>query len=128
MNNIKILFVDDDPDFRAAHIPALKNLGAAVVEAESFADAEAKRGTGSFDLAIIDLMMEKPDSGFTLAYHIKKDTPATKVILVSEVNSTPGIHFGLDTPAERAWIKADCFLDKPIRFEQLADAIEKMFA
>lgn len=126
MKNYKLLFVDDDPDFRAENRGPLEALGFTVTEAESAADAESKMAAGPFDLAIVDLMMEKPDSGFTLAYRIKKAHPEMPIIMVSAVNSEMGLHFSLETAAERAWIKADAFLNKPLRFEQLEYEIERL--
>lgn len=126
MKNYKLLFVDDDPDFRAENKPALEKLGFTVVEAESAADAEEKIAAEKFDLAIVDLMMEKADSGFTLAYKIKKAHPETPIVMVSAVNSEMGLHFSLETAAERSWIKADAFLNKPLRFEQLEYEIERL--
>lgn len=126
MENYNILLVDDDPDFRAEFRGPLEKLGWSVVEAESAADAMTKLNASPFDLAIIDLMMEKADSGFTLAYHLKKVYPTMPIIMVSAVNSEMGLHFSLETAAERDWIKADAFLNKPLRFEQLEYEIERL--
>lgn len=126
MKNYKILFIDDDPDFRAEYRPMLEAKGFSVVEAESAAEGFAKFSAEPFDLAIVDLMMEKADSGFTLAYQMKKKSADFSIILISAVNSETGLHFSLETEAERKWIKADAFLNKPLRFEQLEYEIDRL--
>ena len=80
------------------------------------------------DLAVIDVMMESPDAGFTLCHHIRKLDPAIPVILVTSVNSETGLDFTLSTDEQRSWIKADALLSKPIRFEQLQREIDRVFS
>lgn len=124
-NTKTILVVDDDPDFIAQHQMLLESAGYSVVTAESREEAEKMMDESKPDLAMIDLMMEKADDGFTLCYHIKKKHPNVPVILVTAVASETGIEFDAATEEERAWVKADAFLTKPIRFEQLCREIER---
>ena len=126
MKNYKILLVDADPIYRSEIRPLLEAEGATVTEAESRAEAEKLFAEGDFNLVLTDLMMEKGDSGFTLAYHIKEAKPETKVIIISDVNSRHGLNFSVNTDAEKMWIKADVFMNKPIRFEQLKTEIERL--
>ena len=72
-------------------------------EAEAFAQQRP-------DLAVIDVMMENPDAGFTLCHHIRKQDPSIPVILVTSVNSETGLDFTLSTDEQRSWIKADALL------------------
>ena len=44
--------------------------------------------------------------------------------MVSSVTSRSGLEFDAITDGERAWIKADAFLAKPVRFEQLQREIQ----
>ncbi len=125
-NNFNILFVDDDPDFRNEHVSALKNEGFAVVEAEGESQGRELAARQQFDLAVVDLMMEHTDSGFTLCYHLKKNTPSMPILLVSSANSEMGMEFSLDTPADRSWIKADAMLNKPLRSEQIVAEINRL--
>ena len=90
------------------------------------AEAEKALAADKYDIVITDLVMEKADSGFSLAFHIKKDAPETKVIIATDVNSRHGVKFSVDSEDERAWIKADAFLDKPYRYEQLRTVIERL--
>ena len=122
-----VLVVDDDIDFLTQLEINLKDAGFNVVTAEGQKQAEEYLTTNLPDLAIVDLMMEHPDGGFALSYHIKKKNPAIPVILVTAVTSETGLTFDASTDEERSWVKADAFLSKPIRFEQLLREIQKYF-
>lgn len=126
MSKNRILFVDDDPDFRQEFCPLLEAAGYAVTQADSAKQAEELLAGATFDLAVVDLRMERPDSGFTLAFHVKKQNPEFPIIMVSSVNGEVGLNFSLNSSAERAWIKADAFLNKPLRFEQLKYEVERL--
>lgn len=121
-----VLLVDDDSDFLFQQKLQLQNAGFDVVEAASNQQAHEILGRMRPDLAVIDLMMENADDGFTLCYHIKKQDPTIPVIMVTSVNSETGMDFDATTDEERAWIKVDAFLAKPIRFEQLKHEIDHL--
>ncbi|MBO7725130.1 MAG: response regulator [Thermoguttaceae bacterium] len=126
MKSYKILLVDGDPVYTDEISEALKADGCTVAVVENRAAAEEALAADKYDIVITDLVMEKADSGFSLAFHIKKDKPETKVILATDVNSRHGVEFSVDSEAERAWIKADAFLNKPYRYEQLRTVIERL--
>jgi len=52
--------------------------------------------------------------------------PSHAVIVVSGVESETGLEFDATTSEERSWIKADKFLAKPVRFEQLLGEIDRL--
>jgi CheY-like chemotaxis protein len=114
-----ILVVDDDPDFLFQMEAMLKKAGHTVVTAGGQKKAEEILENLRPDLAVIDLMMEHADGGFALSYHIKRKDSSIPVILVTAVVSETGIEFDASTDEERSWVKADAFLAKPVRFEQL---------
>ena len=122
----KILVADDDPDqiFQLKHY--LEKWGFEVVTAESRADAERYLESECPDLAILDLMMEEEDSGFILSYRIKKCSPEVPVIISTAVASERGITFDLNEPGGRSWIKADHYLEKGFRPEQLKLVIDNL--
>jgi len=122
----KILLVDDDIDFLAQMQTRLKALQYEVITAEGQKEAETILADTKPDLAILDLMMEQVDGGFALAYHLKQKYPDVPVILCTAVASETGIEFDAATAEERAWIKADVFLPKPVRFEQLVREMERL--
>ncbi|HDQ45663.1 MAG TPA: response regulator [bacterium] len=121
-----ILVVDDDIDFAAQVETALKGAGYAVIVAEGEKQAEALLAGMRPDLAVVDLMMEQMDGGFALAYHIKKRYPDVPVLIASAVTAETGLEFDAATEEERSWVKADAFLAKPIRPEQLVREIKRL--
>ncbi|MFP4379960.1 MAG: response regulator [Candidatus Sumerlaeia bacterium] len=114
-----ILIVDDDEDFRLQLKLQLEADGHSVFEAENPAEAEEALKDRKADLAIVDLMMDEMDAGFTLCYHLKKNYPDMPVIMATAVASEAGLGFDTATDEERSWVKADALLNKPIRPEQL---------
>lgn len=124
--NITLLLADDDPDYLFQIGFVLKNAGYNVITADSQRQAEEIIESVRPDLAILDLMMEKDDSGFILAYKIKRKYPEVPVILATAVSQETGISFGFDAEEDRSWIKADLYLEKGIRDDQLLLEIEKL--
>jgi len=121
-----VLLVDDDDDFLLQHRMHLETAGFEVTTARGREEAEALLAKRRPDLAVIDVMMESPDAGFTLCHRIRKLDPAIPIILVTSVNSETGLDFSLSGDEQRSWIKADSLLAKPIRFEQLMREIDRV--
>ena len=119
-----LLVADDDDDYRLQLVLQLQREGFRVLEADSAQAAEALLQRETIDLAIVDVVMENWDSGFTLCYHIKQKNPRTPVIMVTAVSSETGIDIDAATDEERSWVKADVLFAKPVRFEQLLNQIE----
>lgn len=125
-NNIKILIVDDDPDFLLQTKIKVESFGYATITADSQKKAEELIKEMKPDLAIFDLMMENEDSGFILSYRTKKLYPDVPIILATAVKSETGRGFGLESEEEKQWIKADKYLDKGIRADQLEREIKAL--
>ena len=123
---ITILIADDDEDFRWQQKVQLEAAGYEVIEAENEHAARELLKDTKPDLAMIDLMMDEMDAGFTLSYYIKKLDPSIPVILITGVTSETGMEFDASTPEERSWIKTDVVLTKPVRFEQLNKEIIRL--
>jgi two-component system alkaline phosphatase synthesis response regulator PhoP len=121
-----ILVADDDPDYLFQTISNLEKAGYKTVAVESQAEAESVILKFKPSLAIFDLMMESDDSGFILCYKIKRKYPDIPVILATAVSHETGISFSLDSEAEKSWIKADKYLEKGIRAEQLDQEVMKL--
>jgi CheY-like chemotaxis protein len=125
-SNFTILVADDDPDYLFQTISSLERSGYRTVAVESQAEAELYISKFKPDLAIFDLMMESDDSGFILCYKIKKMYPQVPVILATAVSHETGLSFSLDSEHERSWIRADRYLEKGIRAEQLDQEVMKL--
>lgn len=125
-NNKTILLVDDDADFLMQEEIALKASGFNILTADSKSQAEEIIAHTRPDLAIVDVMMEDTDAGFMLCYHIKKKDPTIPVIMVTSVTNETGLDFDAATDEEKSWVKADAFLAKPIRIEQLKAELKRL--
>ena len=123
---ITVLMADDDPDqlFQVGH--HLRKWGYEVVAVDSREEAERYLEGACPDLAILDLMMEEEDSGFILAYRIKRCRPEVPVIIATAVTAERGISFDLSSPGSDRWIKADHYLEKGYRMDHLKTVIENL--
>jgi CheY-like chemotaxis protein len=104
----------------------LRKAGYKTVAVESQAEAESVISRFKPSLAIFDLMMESDDSGFILCYKIKRKYPDVPVILATAVSHETGLSFSIDSDQEKSWIRADRYLEKGIRPEQLDQEIMKL--
>lgn len=122
----KILIVDDDIDFLEQMKFHIQRIGYDVDTAESQKEGEKYIESNKPDLAIIDLMMENEDSGFILSYKLKKKYPDVPVIIATAVTTETGMVFGLNKQEEKNWIKADLYLEKNLRPDQLEREIKRL--
>ncbi len=125
-SDFTILVADDDPDYLFQTISNLEKAGYKTIAAESQAEAETIISRFKPSLAIFDLMMENDDSGFILCYKIKRKYPDVPVILATAVAHETGISFSLDSESDRMWIRADRYLEKGIRSDQLDQEIMRL--
>jgi DNA-binding response OmpR family regulator len=121
-----VLIADDDMDYLFQMRMHIEGFGFQVITAESQREAEKIMEDTKPDLAIFDLMMENDDSGFILCYKMKRKYPDVPIILATAVASETGMSFGVDTQNEQQWIKADLYLEKGIRKDQLHKEINKL--
>jgi CheY-like chemotaxis protein len=121
-----ILVVDDDEDFLFQQKVQLEAAGYKVLTAGGSAEAKETLRANKPDMAVIDLMMEEMDAGFTLCREIKSKYPDCPVVICTGVTSETGMEFDAATDEERAWVKADALLDKPVRFEQLKRELDRL--
>jgi two-component system, OmpR family, response regulator len=121
-----ILVADDDSDYLFQLSFHLQKAGYSVITADSQKEAEKIIQREKPDLAILDLMMENEDSGFILSHKLKKKYPDVPIIIATAVSSETGITFGLKSEEDKHWIKADLYLEKGIRPEQLLNEIKKL--
>jgi len=126
MSKKTILIVDDDMDYLFQMKKKVENLGFDVVTAEGQYEAENLIQSFKPDLCILDLMMENDDSGFILSYKIKRKYPEVPIIIATAVTAETGISFDVRSEEDRLWIKADLYMDKGIRSDQLQREINNL--
>ncbi len=122
---IKILVVEDDPDMMEQMKLYLESEGYEVVAAATQKEAEPLIRPGAFRAAVLDLMMENPDSGFVLSHKIKKMDAKIPVVIVTSVTKETGFYFD-KAHDPKAWIKADAIIHKELRFEQLKAELKRL--
>ena len=121
-----VLIVDDDMDYLFQMKLKIEQFGYETITADSQKEAEMIIESVKPDLAILDLMMESDDSGFILAYRIKRKYPEVPIIIATAVTAETGMSFDINSDDSQQWIKADLFLDKGIRTDQLQREINKL--
>ncbi len=124
--NKLILIADDDADYLYQIEMMVKSFGFRVKTAEGQAEAEKILETTKPDLAIFDLMMEQEDSGFILSYKARRKYPDMPIIIASAATAETGYSFDLYDEGNKNWIKADLYLEKGIRPDQLHREINKL--
>jgi two-component system, OmpR family, response regulator len=125
-NKKTILVVDDDIDYLFQTRLNIEQFGFSVITAESQKEGELLIEKIKPDLAILDLMMENEDSGFVLAFKLKKKYPDVPIIIATAVAAETGMSFGLVSEEDKKWIKADLYIEKGIRADQLHREIVKL--
>jgi len=118
--------VDDDVDIIIQMKTMLENIGFEVVCAGGQTEAEEIIPNLKADLAILDLMMENKDSGFILSHRIKQLYPNMPVIIATALTAETGMMFSLEDESNKNWIKADLYLEKGLRPDQLHREINKL--
>ncbi|HBF87485.1 MAG TPA: response regulator [Bacteroidales bacterium] len=121
-----VLLVDDDIDYLNQTKFQLEKFGYTVISAFGQKEAEKFLESTKPDFAILDLMMENKDSGFILSWKIKQKYPEVPVIIATAVTADTGLIFGIESKEDKNWIKADLYLEKGLRPDQLHREINKL--
>jgi CheY-like chemotaxis protein len=121
-----VLLVDDDQDYLDQLSLRFEREGYAVRTAHNEAEAVQALAETRPDLAVLDLMMDRFDTGFTLAHRIKQMDQNIPVLLVTGVTAETGLEFDKNGNGARSWIKADAVLAKPVRFEQIQRELDRL--
>jgi DNA-binding response OmpR family regulator len=124
----RILVVDNDQAYVDQLRSELELMGMEVITAGDMSEASFICDKLRPDLAIMEIMLDYADGGFTLCHQIKKKDPTIPIMLVSNVAVRTGMTFNVSTQEERSWIKADSFLDKPVPFETIKKEIKRLLA
>lgn len=114
----RILYVEDDPDYREAVRAILEAAGYEVIEAVSAEEGLAAFRKATPDAALVDLMMEEVDAGMTLTKELRAAGASIPIFLLSSV----GDALSLERDTEELGVAA--ILQKPIRAETLVGIIK----
>ena len=128
--NARVLIVDDDPDFLELHRIVLEEMGLDTVTAGSVDEALAVSDREVPDAFVLDLMMERPDSGARLARAIRRDPRFRNapIVMLTSVADETGFEFSRNPREVLEWMKADAWFDKPAPVAELAATIRRLIA
>jgi len=118
----RILVVDDDPDIVEACQLFLSRAGHEVEGAKNRKEGMAHFAKGSPDLLILDVMMEQPDDGFTMAQELRRQGRNFPIIMLTSVASASGLAFGKDSEM----VPVDDFQAKPVEPADLVRKVAKL--
>ena len=124
----KILLVDDDVDFVDLNRAVLQNHGFEVVAAFSSREGLDKVRFEQPDLIVLDLVMEKHDSGFGFAKTLKKDPMyrTIPILMLTSVAEATGYDFSQEL--DGYWMKTDDYAAKPLLPEDLIKRVTALLA
>jgi CheY-like chemotaxis protein len=124
----RVLLVDDDIDFLNAVRLTLEAAGYDVVSAHTGEDAIKLLQEAPVDVAILDLMMEEPDSGIAVAHFLRRqpEMRGIPVILATAVTEKTGFRVSLDDPDDRDWLQVDAWVDKPVDPQALLQEVGRL--
>jgi CheY-like chemotaxis protein len=109
---MKILLVDDDPDFVEMNRAVLVDGGYSVVAAYSGPQCLAVAAAEKPDLIILDMVMEGRSSGSEVARALRagEKTRTIPLVMITSVHETVPVHVEPDP----VWLPVDLFLEKPV--------------
>jgi CheY-like chemotaxis protein len=122
----KILLVDNDTDFVDMNKAVLEHHGYQVVTAYSGKEGLEAVKLERPDAIVLDLMMEKHDSGFSFAQTLKSDPnfKGIPILMLTSVADATGFRFSLEQ--DGYWMKTDDFADKPLLPKELVTRVEQL--
>lgn len=120
----KILIVDDDTDFVEAVRIVLEGNGYELVAAHSREEGMQSVQKSDPDLMILDVMMDSPDDGFTMAHDIRKKGFKKPILMLSSVSKVTGMSFDKDSDM----VPVDSFEEKPISPDRLLNQVKKLLS
>ncbi len=111
--SVRVLLVDDDPDFIEANSIVLEASGFEVLSANSGAEGLRMVREEKPDVVILDVMMEHTDEGFAVARRIRSrlrsDVP---IIMLTSVGKVTGYDFNPEENPD--FFPVNIFLEKPV--------------
>ena len=124
----RILLVDDDVDFVDLNRAVLENHGFDVTIAFSGREGLDKVRFEQPDLIVLDLMMEKHDSGFGFAKTLKKDPlyRTIPILMLTAVSESTGYDFSQEL--DGYWMKTDDYASKPLLPDELVKRVKELLS
>lgn len=124
----RVLLVDDDTDFIEQNKAVLESNGFTVIAALTGGEVPDKVRFEQPDVIVLDLMMEKHDTGFMVAKALKADPVYRRIpiLMVSSAMEKTGFEFSQEL--DGYWMKTDDYVSKPVQPEDLLARIKDLLA
>jgi CheY-like chemotaxis protein len=122
----KVLIIDDDPDIREV-IKTILEDKYELYEAGSREEGTTALKENTPDLVVLDVMMERHDSGFEMAREIKSDAQLkhAKILMLTNVDNEMKMDFK-GTAGDPDWLPVDDYIVKPITPSDFLPKVEKL--
>ncbi len=121
----KILIVDDDPDVVEAVELLLKQQGHQIAVAYNRREGMTRFAEFAPDLIVLDVMMEQPDDGITMAQDLRRKGHRTPILMLTTVSKATGLNIDKDDEM----VPVNDFQEKPIEpsllLKKVADLLNK---
>lgn len=118
----KILIVDDDYDFVSGVKTVLESADYEVSTAYSRQEGMELFKEIKPDLIILDVMMDEPDDGFTMAQDLKRQHAEAAIMMLSSVGKVTGMDYDKD----EEMVPVDTFEEKPIMPNELLQKVKDL--
>lgn len=115
---MKILVVDNEPDFLRGLINEFKNRGHEVVAASCGEEALIKFGAEDFDIITLDIVMPDID-GVKVLRRMKEEKPKIAVVIVTALD------YRYD---DAVWISEGYIVKQNLSFEEIVSAVEAVIS
>ena len=116
----KILIIDDDLDILETMTSLLEYEGFQILSADSVEKGMELIGAEVPDLILLDIMFpEKKTRGFEAVGEIKSSHPSIPLFVLTAINREYAFGFTKED------VRADEFLNKPVKTERLVELIRK---
>jgi DNA-binding response OmpR family regulator len=120
----KILFIDDDPDIVEAGTIVLQSAGHQVIAAHDREAGMAAVKAHDPDLIILDVMMQEPDDGITMAVDLRKGGFKKPILMLTSLSKVVGYSYGREDDV----VPVDEFQEKPIEPSALVAKVNELLA
>ncbi len=118
----KILIVDDDPDVVETVGLFLRQEGHETASAFDRREGMGKVAQFNPDLIVLDVMMEQPDDGLTMAQDLRRQGFGRPILMLTSINRATGMVYGKDPDVA----PVDDFQEKPIEPAKLVAKVNQL--
>ncbi|MFQ6058879.1 MAG: response regulator transcription factor [Anaerolineae bacterium] len=122
---VKILLIDDDPDFVEATKIVLESGAYQVATAYDGREGLAKAREDKPDLIILDIIMPAPD-GFMVCEELKADPELAKVPVMMLTSLSERLGETSYSVTQGLMLEAEDYVDKPVSPPELLRRVEKL--